>query len=396
MNINEAKQQNLKSWHRVSESIGDIAECFHGVIPESRINYTATNLLNQIVRYLDVFIASLDLIDHNHENAIKEKRTAFNYKHIYPDRPKKNYNGIQNEFLDFFYERTKIEVFFRTDEAASFAKTSETKNSAVIGALKSCKQIQYTRIGNARHSIKISPFEDAKINNNNLNKTEKDNLIYWLNSSKDPLLKFLKFLKELRNEEIHSSPVSARIDYNEHILISTNEKFSRIVHVESGGTWVVKDSVLFLCPVLNNDIEIYLERYPNIKETLLIGINIDTHLHGYKNLAMPDNRIVVAKKAKFSMRNVAIAGTADSGILLSKDAYISFENVKIIFPEWKELLVSGNSISEICDQVPWHKLSLPSIKFIKNSEEQDLSHMVNHAILMKTIVDDFLASKDQT
>ena len=185
-------------------------------------------------------------------------------------------------------------------------------------------------------------------------------------------------------------------NYNEYILISTSEKLSRIIHIEPGGTWVVKDSVLFLCPVLNNEAQIYLERYPNIKETLLIGINTDAHLHGYKNLAMPDNRIVVATKAKFSMRNVAIAGTADSGILLSKDAYISFENVKMIFPGWKEIIVSGNSISEICDQVPWHKLSLPSIRFIKNSEEQDLSHIVNHAILIKAIVDDFLASKAQT
>ena len=120
MMLNDIVSKNAKSWGRVSQSIGDLAECFNKDIDQDRTDYVAITVLTQIVRFLHVFMASLDTLDSSHINSSKEKRTGFNYRHIAPSRPKTNYNSIQNDFLDFLYDKTKTTVFFRTDEASSF------------------------------------------------------------------------------------------------------------------------------------------------------------------------------------------------------------------------------------------------------------------------------------
>tara|TARA_B110000902_G_C14191839_1_gene544495 strand:+ start:78 stop:1271 length:1194 start_codon:yes stop_codon:yes gene_type:complete len=392
---NDIVSKNAKSWDRVSESIGDLAECFNEKIAQDRTDYVAITVLSQIVRFLHVFMASLDALDSNHINSSKEKRTGFNYRHIAPSRPKTKYNNIQNDFLDFLYDKTKTAVSFRTDEASSFAKTSASKNKLVIGALKSCKQVEYSEDGDSRHSISISPFDIINVKNNNLSNEEKRELKSYLQNSCKKILVFFEMLTKARNEEIHSSPVSVDIDIIKYLMISNGEKLNRLVQLESGGNLIARDSAFFLCGIDDNDLSKAIEkRYPATRlEVLRFRVDDSPKLHGYKQLAMPDNRMIISGTGTLNIRNTIISGNLNTGILLSTTSSINFKNVLFLFPGGDEIVVSSNSLEEVCKQLPSLSIEIPSITLSMDNETVNLVNIVETAIFIKNKIDEFLLER---
>ncbi len=395
MMLNDIISKNAKSWDRVSQSIGDLAECFNKDIGQNRTDYVAITVLTQIVRFLHVFMASLDTLDSSHTNLSKDKRTGFNYSHIAPSRPKTNYNYIQNDFLDFLYEKTKTIVSFRTDEASSFAKTSASKDKVVIGALKSCKQVEYSKNGDSRHFIKISPFETISVKNNNLSKEEKRELRSYLEHSCKGFSTFFHMLTEARNEETHSSPISVDIDIVKYLIISNGEKLNRLVQLESGGSLIAKDSAFFLCAFNDDDLNKELYKRDPAKKLKVLKFTQDDNpkLYGYKKLGMPEERINISKTGSFHIQNTVISSNLNTGILISPTSTISFINVLFIFPGGEEIVVSGNSLEEMRKQLPILSIEIPSITLRNNKETLNLVNIVKTANFIKSTIDDFLLER---
>ena len=116
-------------------------------------------------------------------------------------------------------------------------------------------------------------------------------------------------------------------------------------------------------------------------------------LYGYKKLGMHDNRIRISKTSTFHIQNTVISSNLNTGILISPTSSINFINVLFVFPGGDEIVVSGNSLEEMCKQLPISSIEIPSITFRNDKETLNLVNIVETANFIKNKIDEFLLER---
>lgn len=373
------------SWGRVSEAIGDLANCFHEKLPESRVEYASSSVFLQISRYMNSIMSYLDKTDKNHSNFDKSRCTAFNLSDVYNDHVSINrYNSHQIELLQRIRQACIVEVSFRKDEASGFANTSQERANKVIGALKSTKLLNLKSQKDDRYTISLCPFRQYKIRKCGLTEDELNTLGNYITKQGSATRNILKTIFSLRNEEQHNRPIKVRISEERYFQVGEPGSTGHLIEALPGSKINLRNTTIFLSPVTDH----FLAQ----KQLEKLGIGIGEWLHfdyetipyGYRELLIPSSRLRVSGTGTLNVGMAAISMTTNCCLMLSVESEINLQNVTFIFASGNMRRISGE-LNQIHNNLPLMHKTVPVITVSGEEGRVDLREVVRWGEALKEV-----------
>ncbi|WP_156119588.1 hypothetical protein [Leptolyngbya sp. KIOST-1] len=319
------------SWQRVSEAIGDLADCFHQNLPRARIEYVASSVILQISKYMNSVMSYLDKVDRNHGNHEKSRRTSFNFYDLRSTvLSTDKYNPHQINIIESICQACLIEASFQRDEAADFASTNKERSKQVIGSLKATRSLNLKSHKNDRYSIKISPFASHSIRKCGLTKEEVESLKCYLDNQGSSVRNVLSAIFLLRNEEQHDRPVEFEISEEKYIQVGDSGNSSNLIEALPGSRVNLNKSVIFLDSVEDTNAASNLLKKHGIAISSWLHFGCEPIPYGYRELLMPSSRLRIAKGGALNAEGAAISMSTNCCLILSEESIVRMSDVIFI------------------------------------------------------------------
>jgi hypothetical protein len=382
------------SWQRVSEAIGDLADCFQNNLPKSRIEYVASSMLLQISKYMNTVMSFLDTMDINHPNHVKERRTAFNIFDIENDcLSAKKYNVFQVEILKKLRESCSVQTSFREDEVSAFAGTNRSRAKQVIGALKATKALKLKSLSDGHYSITLCPFTSYKIRKCGLTPKEVNALTDYINSQGSPIRNTLKTTFTLRNEEQHNRPIEFDISEERYLQVGEPINSSNLIEALPSSRVNLEKTAIFLRAVTDPDQERSFLYGSGISVGDWVHFGYDEPVpYGYRELLMPTSKFRLEPACTLNIGRAAISMSRNCCLMLSEECEVYLQETAFVFASGEVVKISGD-LNQIYKSLPLIHKTIPVITIHGVEGTVDLRDIVHWSENLKKITMTYVQEK---